>query len=308
MGAVDHSIMNIRRLKYFISVANNLNFTKAAEECYVAQTVISHNIAVLEEEIDFRLFERDNRVVKLTPAGKAFLKEAKFMVDKYEKSVRDCQAIALDNNSMFKIGFVTQYESLKVSETIQEFMSHYPSIQLLIAQYTYKMLIEALKNGELDVAFSLPPYNVELLSELEVKRVAAETYYIAMCKSHPLANQKQLTASMLINEKVIVMDPTWEAQANYEPIKKFCRDLGLNEEKIITCSGNIDAALIMVELNMGICVVTSSMKKMHSNTLVFVDLDESFPKCEIVAIYLKSNKKASVQLFLDFIKRKEQQI
>lgn len=296
--------MNIRRLKYFISVADNLNFTKAAEKCYVAETVISRNVAMLEEEVGFKVFERNNRMVKLTPVGEIFLKEVTFIVDHYEKTVRDCQTITEENSNILRVGFVSPFEKWVIADILSEFIELYPGTQLIVTQCIYKLIIEILKRGELDIVFFEPFNNLEYPAELEIIPIAEKNYCTLMSKSNPLADQKKLTLSMIANEKIIINCPVWEVPNDLGLTKKLCQDFGLQEKQLIICSGGVDAALIMAELNMGIYLVTSGMKyNIMRETLIFVDVDESFPKYAIVAAYLKPNKKI-VSALLNFLNKK----
>ncbi len=293
--------MNIRRLQYFISVAKNLNFTKAAGECYVAETVISRNIAVLEEEVGFKVFKRNNRRVELTQAGEVFYKQAKSIIERYETAVRDCQDIASKNKNVLNMSFISLFERGVISETLKGFTEDYPDIYLRIKQSTYNLIIEDIKNEEVDIAFFSPPYIIEPLSGVEIKRVFEEPYCIVMPQNHELASHKTLSLRMIANENIILNYPDWEIPNISERNKKYCRDFGFKEENIIPCYGGVEAALLMVELNKGIHLIASSMKNLLEGMLVYADADESFAKCEVVVAYSSFNKKKSVISFLDYV-------
>lgn len=298
--------MNIRRLKYFISVADKLSFTRAAEECYVAETVISRNIAVLEDEIGFKVFNRSNRYVELTPAGEDFYREAKNIVACFEKAVRNGQDIAAKNKKILTVGFISLFERLVLSEVLKEFSKLDPDVYLRIRQSTYHAIMEDIKTDQLDIAFFVPPYNVEPPPWMEIKAAYEEPFCVALSKDHPLAACEKLTLEMLAEERVIVNYPQWENTNVFERNKKIYMDFGFDETKIVPCTGGVEMALTLVELNQGIYLVTSSMRDRLVDTVVFIDVDDTFPKCEFVVAYSKSNKKKGLRSFLNFIDSKEE--
>lgn len=97
--------MNIHSLQYFCSVAKHLNFSKAAEECHIAQTAMSRSIAAMEDELGFRLFDRTRHHVELTPAGAYFLKEAAQIVEQYNFSLQSGREISRSSSTRLDIGF-----------------------------------------------------------------------------------------------------------------------------------------------------------------------------------------------------------
>ncbi len=94
--------MDIQKLKYFISAAENLNFTKAAKDCFITQTAMSQLIANMEKELGFKLFLRNNRNMSLTAAGQTFYDQMKIMVASYENTVYHCQQISLGGGGKYQ--------------------------------------------------------------------------------------------------------------------------------------------------------------------------------------------------------------
>ena len=147
--------MNLERLEYFASVADHLNFTRAAEDCHVAQTAISRHIAALENEVGCKLFYRTNRAVELTPAGKAFYSEIVPMLEHYRRALEKARTAYSGRASSLHLG-IGQYEMGFVSQLFREFHSLFPDIALSVSQYPYSELIRRLEDGTVDVIFPHP--------------------------------------------------------------------------------------------------------------------------------------------------------
>lgn len=147
--------MNLERLEYFAAVAEHLNFTRAAEDCHVAQTAISRHIAALENEVGCKLFYRTNRAVELTPAGKAFYSEIIPMLDHYRRALEKARTAYSGRASSLHLG-IGQYEMGFVSQLFREFHSLFPDIALSVSQYPYSDLTRRLEDGTADVIFPHP--------------------------------------------------------------------------------------------------------------------------------------------------------
>ena len=98
--------MDIRCLKYFVSVAKHMNFTRAAKECFISQTAMSQHISKMEEELGFKLFYRNNRYVELTPGGKVFLEEATNLLRKFDHAVFWSSVASMDYTGQLRVGFL----------------------------------------------------------------------------------------------------------------------------------------------------------------------------------------------------------
>lgn len=122
--------MKINKLIYFLSVAEHLNFTKAAEECYLAQPAISQQITSLEQEIGFQLFKRSSRSVELTEAGKTFCEEIKSVVEKYKNAVKKAENVAYGFKEMIKIGICGDVEELFLPQILNKFKEMYTLIDI----------------------------------------------------------------------------------------------------------------------------------------------------------------------------------
>lgn len=179
--------MNLERLAYFAAVARHMNFTRAAEECNIAQTAMSRQISMLEDEVGFPLFERNSRSVRFTPAGQVFYKSVDCMLDMYKHSLNQAKNISLGLSGNLHIG-IGAYEHVFVSPLIEEFHKMHPSIDVRVSQYPYALLSEKFLSGALDIVFALP-VSKEHFSNPGIKATPLfkSKVCVAMRKDHPLA-------------------------------------------------------------------------------------------------------------------------
>ena len=146
--------MNIHRLKYFVSLAENLNFTKAAEECFIAQAAMSRQIAALEQELNVNLFKRNTRSVELTEAGQDFYWRARKILADYALAVESVQNIATQGDYILHLG-VGPYESELIFPVLQEFMRRHPTALVDCRQHSYEHLAKHASGGMFDMVFCI---------------------------------------------------------------------------------------------------------------------------------------------------------
>ena len=141
------------KLKYFVSVARHLNFSKAATECHVAQTVISRQIANLEDELGVKLFYRDNKKVELTPIGSKFYNEAVFLVQYQKAMMERIRSNQYQFQGHLKIG-VGPYESELISSALSRFVEENPAIEISCWKFSYDILPFRFNRGFVDIAIT----------------------------------------------------------------------------------------------------------------------------------------------------------
>lgn len=183
--------MDTQKLIYFIAAVKHLNFTKAANECHIAQTAMSRYISSLERELGFQLFYRDNRNVSLTAAGESFYQEAVLLTEGLERAAAQARLIANGYEGVLRIGFGPSAERELVVSSMEQFVQRYPKVELICLEYNYSLLVDHLAHGFLGVIFSLSccPGTVEGTIYKEIKR---SDIYVMMSKRHPLASKDKL--------------------------------------------------------------------------------------------------------------------
>ena len=192
--------MTIQQLKYFVSVANHLNFSRAAEENYVSQTAISQQIRLLEEDIDTPLFVRNHRWVKLTRAGSVYYEYAQQILDLAGIAAAKARAIGSAESQTIRIGLMRGLESLPFVENLLDLQEDAPGLEIQLSTGSYKELRERLHTGELDCAVVTELYSVEGSAGLRQRCIGQAAHYVVVNRQSHLAHFPTLTNAQLTGE------------------------------------------------------------------------------------------------------------
>lgn len=146
--------MNIRQIEYFLEVAKNKNYTKAAENLYVSQSAITKQILLLEEELGMPLFKRNNKGVKLTLAGEMFYQDANIILSQIDNSQKKIQQLKKGITGYLNLGYVTGLEKTHFIDQIYQFYQEYPSCLIDFYTDTSMILEDKLLKGQLDLVLT----------------------------------------------------------------------------------------------------------------------------------------------------------
>ena len=189
--------LDTRLLRAFVTVAEELNFTRAAERLFVAQQALSAQVRQLEERLGARLFERTTRRVELTEAGERLRPHAVAALQALDAGVGAVEALRRSERATLRVGLSGTAMVPLVSETLRRFGERHPEVELTISNAPLNQPAAGLKEGAVDVAFVRPP----LLDEgLSLVTVLTEERYIVLPKSHPLASREHVRPEDVVGE------------------------------------------------------------------------------------------------------------
>jgi DNA-binding transcriptional LysR family regulator len=194
-------VVELRHLRYFIAVAEELNFSRAAERLHMAQPPLSAAIRQLERELGVDLFVRTTREVRLTDAGRAFLEGARRTLADAERAAEDAKRAGAGELGRLRIGFSwsTRFETLPALG--RAFRASHPGVELLAQEMWNARMPPAFRSGTIDIAVSLCP---EIAAELELSPIRKERLVALLPESHPLAREEAIPLSALADEEFIV--------------------------------------------------------------------------------------------------------
>ena len=152
--------MNINQLRYFVAVAEQRSFTKAANQYYLSQTAVTQQVRALEETLGVQLLDRNSRPVSLTPAGAVFLTEAKAILEQMNSAVSRARDASTGLVGSVRIGYTKGYERSDLSNKLRAFHRDYPNILLTCFRCDTDMLAAGLLNGEYDIIFTWDSTNI----------------------------------------------------------------------------------------------------------------------------------------------------
>ena len=197
--------MELRHLRYFVAVAEALNFTRAATRLRVAQPALSRQVSDLEEELGVDLLKRTSHGVTLTAEGKLFLDEARGILNRADESITKVRALARGEFGELQVGYVPPLDLHILPRALAEFQKTTPGVKVVLHDRGTDELCHQLRDGALHLAFMMQP-SEELISGIEFEEVGRYPFFVAMASGHPLAKQKAISLETLAQQPLVVLD------------------------------------------------------------------------------------------------------
>lgn len=258
--------MELRHIRYFLAVAEEGNFTRAAAKLGIGQPPLSQQIRVLEMEVGTALFHRVPHGAELTAAGIAFLAEAKASLAAADNAVLAAQRAARGETGRLALGFTASAAfNPRVTGAIRRFRSQWPDVALALSEMNSNWLMEKLIRGELDAAFIRP--GLEDPKEVRLKRLPDEPMLIALPAHHALTKHSQVPLAALAGEPFILF-PRTVGLSLYDDIVRGCREAGF--ELVVTQEApQIPSVVNLVAADLGVSIVPASIAKLTIEGVVY---------------------------------------
>lgn len=247
--------MDIDRLRLFITVAEHLNFTKAAEQMYISQPTLSRHIADLESALNVALFERTTRKVSLTTAGKLFLKEATQIVRRYDTLMDRASRLSDGLSGSLRVGYLELFTQNVLPVAIRNFRTKFPLVDLQLKEFTLKAVNEALLEGSIDMGFVITRNKFHWDDQLAHRRIFTGEIELIVSNTHPYAGYKIVSPSILQNEQILTFEPD-EAPELRENINKICVEHNFLPN-FVTNDYSPGAIFLLVQAGMGVSLLSS---------------------------------------------------
>ena len=291
--------MELRHLRYFIAVAEELHFTKAAERLHIAQPPLSQQIQQLEAELKVKLFHRQTkRQVQLTEAGKVFLQEAYQLLVQLETAVALTQRIGRGQTGRLRIGFTSLviYDLLPL--ILQQFHEQFQEVELVLRELTTSQQEQALKDSLIHVGFAHPPLEDDTLS---YKCIHKQTLVVALPSTHSLAQQKQISVRSLLNEPLIVF-PRYLAPGLYDQIMSLFGQENC-QPNITQSAIQMQTIIALVSARMGVAIVPSSLQNLQRPGVAYRPIVEQVPVIETAVIWQPESLTRILENFLQLTQK-----
>jgi DNA-binding transcriptional LysR family regulator len=290
--------MELRHLKYFITVAEELSFRRAAERLHMEQPPLSRQIRQLEEELGVELFQRSKRGVSLTAAGKAFLDEARLTLAQAERSAQVAKQFNSGQQKKLVIGFSICVFDRLLSQMIQTFRELSPEVAIGLKEMHTMPQIQALLAGEIDVGFVYLPVDQP---DILTKVVLRESLLVALPKAHPLAVLPAIPLALLADEPFVIC-PRAVKPDFYDLIITLCQQAGF-QPKIVQEATPPEVAVSFVAVNAGISLVAAGAESRHNAGVVYRAIADSATYLDIAVAWHRERSLAIVNQFLDVVKQ-----
>ena len=294
-------LLNIRQLKYFVAVAENLSFTKAAEKYYISQTAVTQQIKALENQLQVTLLKRSKRHVELTPAGQVFYNEACSIISHVNNAISKTQQFANGFFGTLSIGIIIGYEKNNLPEYLRNFSYAYPNVSLDIRIDGMTELLSLVKQGLMDIAFVINPEH-QPLKDFTYKTIGRYSLMALLPPNHPLSHCSSIDLIELKNENFIFVKETGDEYGQKTMIQNRYREAGFVPNIVQRCN-DFNTILSMVASNMGVAIQPSFILANNENkeNISFIPLKGDESRIEVVAVWNKSNINPSLDKFTSIL-------
>ena len=290
--------MELRHLRYFVAVAEELNFRRAAEKLHLSQPPLSMQIRDLEEELKVQLFDRSNRAITLTAAGKSFLADARRILAEAKQAETSARKVAAGIIGRLRLGFMLSTAHKLLGSAVQKFKQRYPGVEIALLDLTNSEQIQGLAEDRLDIAFtrsriSSPDLVTEILFE--------EPMMMMVPSNDPLARKKRLAWKDLKGKAIVTLHPD-QALGFYDNFFLKCKDAKIS---VVTgqYASDIHTEMWLVSIGMGLAPTSFTTTQIRRPNVSFCQLPSNLPKVQTVMSWKKNGASPVKSNFIAIIRQ-----
>jgi DNA-binding transcriptional LysR family regulator len=289
--------IDLRQFRYFLAVAETLNFGRAAERLHISQPPLSRQIRQLEEQLGTDLFARSKAGVTLTEAGLAFVPQVRRTLAQAEKAVLSARSAGRQKGGNFVVGYTTVFDRSVFPDVSGALRRRFPEWRLINKGKHSINLIRDIKNGDMDAAFIGLHTNVE---NLAVTKIREEPFVVALPASHPLAKKRKIGFADLRSESLF----WFERRLNpgfYDYCETFFEKIGFKPE-VIPEPQDHHILLGLIAEGHGIALIAASMQNVKRKGVVFRPLNGASDLSMGIALaYSERNQSPVLREFVNLV-------
>jgi DNA-binding transcriptional LysR family regulator len=288
------STMELRHLRYFVAVAEELHFGRASARLHLAQPALSQQVKQLEKELGVLLLARTKRRVALTEPGRAFLVEARRTLGAADEAIRVARRAAQGELGSLKVGYVDLATWLDFPMILQTFRQHFPSVEVTLVELHREPQREALLRGDLDVGFFTLAERDRGLTGLIIGR---DPLVVALPSHHPRSAQPSLPLSDLAEEPWVLF-PRELRTVFGELVLTSCREAGF-VPRVIQEASQLHALAGLVSAGVGITLLPQSMAAAPRKGVVYRPLREDAPVLSLHLVWRENDLSPAGERFVE---------
>ncbi|MEP0955891.1 LysR family transcriptional regulator [Microcoleus sp. FACHB-1515] len=289
-------MIELRHLRYFIAVAEELHFGRAADRLQMAQPPLSQQIRQLETQLGFQLFHRTKRSVQLTTAGRVFLREARRILSQLEQAIETGRQASRGELGQLAIGFVSSASYSILPKILSGFRHQLPTVELALHELTTDQQLRWLRDGRIDVGFVRPPIDDDSLG---ISTILQEPLVVALPQAHPFATAESVSLRSLSSESFILF-PRQLAPGLYDQIIALCQQMEFSP-KVVQEAIQMQTIVSLVAAEIGIAIVPISLQNLQRTGVVYRRLQEPTPKAAIAVVWKQHESSPIVDRFLEAV-------
>ncbi len=288
--------LEYRHLRYFLAVAEELHFRRAAEKLFISQPGLSRQIRQMEEDLGIELFERHNRKVKLTAVGNYLKEEITKNMKDLDDILNHAKLLHEGINGSLKFGYVGSAMQEVIPNILPEFRKEHPNVIFSFNEMDNRMQVQALLNREIDIGF----VRLERVPrELDLKPVFEDTFSLVLPLSHPIGEADFKDLNQFRNEAFILFDRSY-SESYYEKVMQIFDYSGFTP-LISHSTVNASSIYRLVENNFGVSIVPTSLKLGYDMDIKFIELKEIPQRTTLRMVWNNSNTNPVLTNFLRLV-------
>ncbi len=288
--------IELRQLHYFVAVAEELHFGRAATKLNMTQPPLSQAIQGLEAQLGAQLFARTTRHIALSGAGQALLPEAKRLLAQAQALPDLVQAAALGKTGELALAFISVADYSVLPPALRQFTSAYPQVKLHLREATSDQQYELLAQSDIDLGFLIPPIPAQLQHRLTYRKLGSEALMMAIPASEAQRKSKNNLATY--KDLPLILFPRKIAPALHDTILACFRDAGLTP-RISQEAIQMQTIIALVSANLGMALVPASMSNLKRDGVVYLPLKTSTATLEIGVAWRKDDNSPVLHAFLN---------
>jgi len=276
--------VELRHLRYFVAVAEQLHFRHAAEIVHVAQPALSQQIRQLEKELGVTLLERSRHQVRLTPAGKAFYESALGVLRQADQAAARARKVDSGDAGTIRIGFVSTAAIRVLPDGVKRLQKQVPAAEVDLSELAAGEQIDGLYREQLDIGFVHAKLSRDVLG---TRIVARDRLIAAVPDSSPLARCRRVDLRDLASWPAI-MPAGHSSSGFYEQVRMAYQMAGVRPERV-HYTRLLQTGLLLVAAGVGVSLVPESFQLIHVRGVAYKKLRVEPPLCEMVAAWRRDN-------------------
>jgi DNA-binding transcriptional LysR family regulator len=290
--------MELRQMRYFVAVAEELHFGNAARRLRIAQPALSRQVQALEKELMVQLLLRNRRRVQITPAGQVFLDRARLILARVEDAVLAVQRASGGVSGSLNLGFVGSATYDVLPAVLRAFRQSAPGVDLTLSEMTVHAQLEALIEKRIDVGLLRLPAKTE---GLVFRTVSREPLYVALPSAHRLAQLPAMRLSTLAGEPFVLYPdhprPSWT-----EFVVGLCQQTGF-QPIVAQRTVEIQTTLSLVAAGIGISIVPKCVGNILRKDVVYRRLTGVHARTELLVAFREHDPAPVVKTFLKVLRQ-----
>lgn len=276
--------LELRHLNYFLAVANELHFRKAAEKLFISQPGLSRQIRQMEDILETQLFERNKKKVSLTPAGHYLKKEVEFVFNHLENVERQLKLVGDGNSGELRIGFLGSAMQQIIPDLLLKIKDNYPKVKTSLEELSNFAQVEGVLNDQLDMGFVRVS---RVPNTLHMKTVFRDTFSLVLPERYPMLTREFEGMHQFINDDFILFSQAY-SPLYYDTIMSICQDAGF-APKVSHKSVHAHTIFKLVENHMGIAIVPTALQNGFKMRVKFIELKNIPQRAELSVIWKKEH-------------------